>query len=277
MTPGIEVVAVRTPTLPPATHTNTYVVGAGRLSVFDPASPWPEEQQRLSDALGRRLDRGETVERIVLTHHHADHVSGALDLRDRLRARGVDAPIAAHPVTAALLAPSLPVDEVWEGGTTLLCGGRSLKAHHTPGHAPGHLVFQDAESAAVIAGDMVAGIGTIALDPSEADLQDYLDSLERMRALAPSVLLPAHGPAMPRADAVLGFYVAHRNQRSEQIRTALELRGGATAVQLAPDIYPELPEHVYPLAALQITTHLRWLRAHGLAVQCGEGRWEHPG
>jgi hypothetical protein len=37
--PGIRVVKVRTPTLPPATHTNCYVVGDGELAVFDPASP----------------------------------------------------------------------------------------------------------------------------------------------------------------------------------------------------------------------------------------------
>ena len=50
-TPGIEVVPVRTPTVPPATHTNTYVVGDGLLTVIDPASPWDDEQTRLAEHL----------------------------------------------------------------------------------------------------------------------------------------------------------------------------------------------------------------------------------
>ena len=50
--PGIRVLALRTPTLPPAAHTNVYLVGpeAGPVAVVDPGSPYPEEQAIL-DAL----------------------------------------------------------------------------------------------------------------------------------------------------------------------------------------------------------------------------------
>ena len=49
--PELRVVPVRTPTLPPATHTNAYVLGRRRLTIIDPASPWPDEQARLAEAL----------------------------------------------------------------------------------------------------------------------------------------------------------------------------------------------------------------------------------
>jgi ribonuclease/clavin/mitogillin len=268
--PGIAVVPVRTPTLPPATHTNTYIVGEGRLSVFDPASPYEDEQGRLADELRERVAAGEVVERIVLTHHHDDHVSGA----EALRAAFPGTPILAHPETAARVAGRIAVDADWAVGAALDCGGRTLTARFTPGHAPGHLVFHDAASGAVIAGDMVAGIGTILIDPVDGDLQDYLDSLDAMRGMDASVLLPSHGPPLTHPGQLLAFYIAHRHQRTEQIRIALDRAGVATALELAPVVYPELPAAAHRVAAAQITSHLRWMKRFGLARGLGDGRWE---
>jgi len=271
--PGIAVVPVRTPTLPPATHTNTYVVGEGALSVFDPASPWEDEQQRLAAALQERLDAGERIERIVLTHHHNDHVSGAEALRERFSTPERRLPVVAHPITAGLVADRIAVDEPWNDGQAVECGGRRLVGTFTPGHAPGHLVFQDADGGAMIAGDMVAGIGTILISPDDGDLGQYLDSLQALRDRAPSVLLPAHGEPLPHADALLAFYIAHRHQRSEQIRKALDQQGASTPLELAPRVYPELPPEAWPLGAAQITSHLRWMSRHGLAHPVESGRW----
>src|SRR5258706_12014548 len=72
--PGIRVLALRTPTLPPAAHTNVYLVGpaAGPVVAIDPGSPYPDQQA----ALDRVLDTlGIAV--VLLTHHHGDHVGGA--------------------------------------------------------------------------------------------------------------------------------------------------------------------------------------------------------
>ena len=49
--PGIRCIPVRSPTLPPATHTNVWVLGERRLTVIDPASPWTDEQARLWETL----------------------------------------------------------------------------------------------------------------------------------------------------------------------------------------------------------------------------------
>ena len=270
--PHIDVVPVRTPTLPPATHTNTWLLGEDVLTIVDPASPYDDEQGRLFADLQSRVDRGARIERLFLTHHHHDHVAGATDLKARLAAVGVDVPIAAHPVTAELLAGDVPIDEAVLDDQVMDCGGHLFRALHTPGHAPGHLVLLDENTGAAIAGDLVAGIGTIAIDPREGDLGDYLASLERVRGLGPSALMPAHGPTLTEADAVLAFYVAHRHSRSEQIVDALGTHGAATPLELAPRVYPDLPEIHHVLAAAQILTHLRWLAEHGLARDDGT-RW----
>jgi glyoxylase-like metal-dependent hydrolase (beta-lactamase superfamily II) len=160
-----------------------------------------------------------------------------------------------------------------EDGDQLDCGGRLLEVHHTPGHAPGHLVFQDPESKAVIAGDMVAGVGTIVISPEDGDLGQYLESLEHLRTLQPSVLLPAHGDPLMHPEAILSFYIAHRHQRTNQIRRALDSAGRASPLDLAPAVYPELKPEIYPLAAIQILSHLRWLAQQGEAHAVSELEW----
>lgn len=269
--PGAGVLALRTPTLPPATHTNTYLLGRDALTVVDPASPYDDEQGRLLDAL---VGLGGRIERILLTHHHHDHVGGALALRDALRERYVDVPIVAHPITAAWLGADLPIDAVLvDGDVVETDDGHRWHALHTPGHAPGHLVLHG-EHGPMVAGDMVAGEGTILVDPSDGDLGLYLASLERLRARAPGALLPSHGPALPAGEAVLDLYVAHRHMRSAQILEALQARGVSLPRHLVAAVYPELPELAHALAARQIESHLRWLVGQGRATEVGEGRWQ---
>ena len=72
-----------------------------------------------------------------------------------------------------------------------------LRAMHTPGHARGHLCFHEERTGTLISGDNIVGLGSVLIDPPEGNMQDYFDSLERMRALPNlSVIFGGHGPAM---------------------------------------------------------------------------------
>lgn len=263
--PGIRRLEVRTPTLPPATTTNVVLLGRHRLTVVDPASPWPDEQARLAGV----LEELGGVERILLTHHHVDHVGGVEALR-----QATGAPVVAHPVTARLLEGEIAVDETVGEGDLFVADGLALDVLHTPGHAPGHVVLHDRASGVMVAGDMVAGVGTILIDPVEGDLGDYLDALVRMQRRRPTRLVPSHGPVIDEAEAVLGFYVAHRHMRSDRIREALDRLGEADPAALVGPVYgSEIPPEAAPFAAIQIHAHLRWLAARGLASDLGGGRW----
>jgi endoribonuclease LACTB2 len=246
--PGVRVVSVRSPTLPPATTTNAWVLGTQDVWVIDPASPWTDEQDRLAASLSGLRVRG-----IVLTHHHQDHVGGAAALRNATKA-----PIYAHPLTAALLPPGL-VDAELDAGDSIETDQARWVVHHTPGHATGHVCLFEAVSRTVVAGDMVAGEGTIVLDPPHGVLADYLDSLSRLLELQPGCLLPAHGPAIADGPAFLRAYIDHRNSRTRQIEAALAALSVGTPADLVPLVYPDLDARMAPVAARQVLCHLQWL------------------
>jgi glyoxylase-like metal-dependent hydrolase (beta-lactamase superfamily II) len=258
--PGIRVFALRTPTLPPATHTNVYLVGPenGPVAVVDPGSPYGDQQAAL-DAVIEQLG----IELVLLTHHHGDHTGGATALANRW---GV--PIAAHVATQRRLSGRVEVTRTIEDGE-VVCGATAV---FTPGHAEGHLCFELGQ--ATIAGDMVAGIGTILIDPSEGDMSLYLESLEKLRARPQATILPAHGPAIPDGHAKLTEYLAHRRMREDRVLDALSTGGSvATLVSIA---YSDTPRVLWPLAERSLLAHLAKLMREGRA-HATDGVWSRQG
>lgn len=274
LSPGIRVFPLHTPTLPPATHTNCLVIGDGsELVVIDPASPWPEEQARLDALLDGLLGDGRRVRALLLTHHHPDHVSGAAHLAARLRA-----PVAAHRRTAELLRGQVHVDQPLEDGHLLELPAdrpgarpRRLRAHLLEGHADGHLVFHEEVTGQVVAGDMVAGTGTILIDPPEGKMALYLRSLERLAGLGARLLYPAHGPPIGDPAGLAREYVAHRLMREAKVLAAVQAGPGEVEA-LVPRAYDDTPPALYPLAARSLLAHLHKLAEDGRVALQGE-RW----
>lgn len=161
--PG-NVRVIRAPNPGPLTlgGTNTYVVGD---TVVDPG---PDDDRHLEDVLAV----AGLVSRIVLTHRHPDHSAGADRLSD---------------LTGA---PVLSFGAGLEDGDRV----SGMSAVHTPGHAPDHLCFWYPRERALLSGDLIAGEGSIIIAPPEGDLGAYMASLERVRNLNPSRILPGHGP-----------------------------------------------------------------------------------
>jgi endoribonuclease LACTB2 len=256
--PGVRVLALRTPTLPPAAHTNVYLIGPddGPVAVVDPGSPYPEQQA----ILDRTLVRSPPVA-VLLTHHHGDHVGGATALAERWQI-----PIAAHPLTARRLAGKVAVTQLVADGDYAY----GATAVATPGHADGHLCYAIGD--ATIAGDMVAGIGTILIDPSEGDMAVYLASLERLLALPAMTLLPAHGPAIRDGHGKLREYLAHRRMREAMVEAAL--RDAPRPVsELVADAYRDTPRALWALAERSLLAHLVKLARDRRARDVGGGRW----
>ena len=260
--PYLQLLPLRTPTLPPATHTNAYLVGSRDAVLIEPASPDDAELRLTLDWIAENAAQGITVRALMLTHHHIDHVGGALLLRERL-----GLPVWAHADTAQRLAGKIPVDRALVDGEVLTLEGPSpiaLEVMHTPGHASGHLCFFEPRSRAMVVGDMVASVGTILIEPDGGDMTAYLASLERMAARAPRLLLPAHG--FPIRDAVEKLLAtrAHRLMREAKILALLGRDGpGKTIAELVPAAYDDAPAAVWPLAVLSLEAHLIRLERNG--------------
>ncbi|HEY8380180.1 MAG TPA: MBL fold metallo-hydrolase [Nannocystis sp.] len=257
LAPGVQRAPLRTPTLPPADATNTLIVGTRRLAVIEPATPHADEQAALDALLAERAADGAEVVAVLVTHHHRDHTGYAFALARRL---GV--PIYAHALTAARL--DFPVDITLADGDRLELGdGYALRAIFTPGHAPGHLVFLEERTGIAHAGDLVAGIGTILIDPDDGgDMSAYLDSLARLAEVAPTALVPAHGPVIDAPQECLARYITHRRQREARILAAVH--AGATRVpELLASAYADTPREIWGLAARSLEAHLVKLAAEG--------------
>jgi glyoxylase-like metal-dependent hydrolase (beta-lactamase superfamily II)/8-oxo-dGTP pyrophosphatase MutT (NUDIX family) len=237
---GICVVPMRTPTLPPATHTNCYVLGNQELLLVDPGSEEPEELSRLISFIELRRAEGAQLKAIVLTHHHRDHIGGAAQLK-----RSLNIPLWCHPLTAQRL--SISADRLLGEDEIITLNGAppmSFRVLHTPGHARGHLTLVEANSQAAIVGDMVAGVGTILIDPPEGEMAVYLAQLDRLRQLPVGTLYPAHGPPTPDGPQKLTEYLEHRMFRERKVLASIGPAGASLQqiVQLAYD-------DVSPLAA----------------------------
>ena len=108
--PGILVLPVRTRTLPPASHTNAYIVGEKTLYLVDPGPRETREQKKIWTLLDQLLQQGRDLEGILLTHHHADHVGALPEAVERYRV-----PVLAHPLTLDRLTQKLPVKALRHG------------------------------------------------------------------------------------------------------------------------------------------------------------------
>jgi endoribonuclease LACTB2 len=259
--PGVVMVPLRTPTLPPATHTNCLLVGERRLAIVEPASPHPDQQRRLDREITRH---GGQVVAVLLTHHHQDHIGYAAALRDRHQV-----PLYAHRHTASRV--DFEVDRLLEDGDVVDLGdGMAIEAVFTPGHAPGHLVYLERRSGIAHAGDMVAGKGTILIDPADdGDMTQYLASLERLALIGAEALVPAHGPVLRDPVAITRQYVEHRLLRERKVLSAIGEEGGSVS-EILSRAYDDTPMLLWPLAARSLDAHLVKLVKEGRVVRDGD-------
>lgn len=270
--PNYICVPVRTPTKPPATHTNCYLIyNSLEILVIDPGSPYEEEQQALTAVVDDLVRKGRSVREIVLTHMHPDHVGGVESLREHLGGR---VKVAAHRFTAEPLGEIVRVDRLIEDGEILELNGSPrivLRAMHTPGHARGHLCFYEERTGTLISGDNIVGLGSVLIDPPEGNMRDYLASLRHMRALPKlSVIFGGHGPAIANPYPKLDEYISHRLERERKILEAVR-EGAKTAAEIVVRVYTDVSPKAHAMAERAVRAHLEKLEADGHVFSDQEG------
>jgi glyoxylase-like metal-dependent hydrolase (beta-lactamase superfamily II) len=254
--PGIWTLPVATRTLPPATHTNVWMPGKGASAILDPGSDDEGEIARLLEVVARhRRETASEPTAVVLTHHHDDHVAGATRIATELAL-----PVRAHAETLSRVDLEGVRAEELKDGDVVDLGGEAMTALHTPGHAPGHLAFHLADRSVLFAGDLISGLSTILIDPTEGHMGLYLESVRRVAKLGCRSVLPAHGPPLP--GKALDRLVAHRAEREDRIRALL---GAASRPldEIAREAYPDAPDAPHVLKRSQALAHLLEMERRG--------------
>ena len=244
VTATASVLLAHNPGLMTLDGTNTWVLsspGSDEKIVVDPG-PLDEDHVARIAELGR-------IALVLISHRHGDH-TGAIDALVEL----TGAPVrAADPQFLRASTTPLTDHEVIE------VAGLRLTVLHTPGHTADSLSFVLDD--AVLTADTVLGRGTTVIDKDDGCLADYLNSLKRLQRLGPRMVLPGHGPELPELHTVAEGYLRHREQRLNQVRSALaELGADATARQIVEHVYIDVSEQLWAAAEWSVQAQLDYLR-----------------
>jgi glyoxylase-like metal-dependent hydrolase (beta-lactamase superfamily II) len=254
---------------------------------------------------------GRPVERIVITHYHPDHigasaelaeltgagevVQGALDRRMTVKAwmeddggeferyladHGMPADMAAESATAeggTAVHPAEPTLLVSEGDAIKL-GDETYRVLELPGHADGHIALLGLHSRRLFGGDVLLDEITPNVgrwpDTDVDPLGRYLETLGRLSGMAPSMVLPGHGPAITDAAGRAAEIAGHHHQRLDDTAAALAA-GAESAWETAQLIWKDEPLgfHEQRFALVEAISHLERLEADGRADQPTTRRW----
>ena len=172
-----------------AYETNCYILwddSSDRCIVIDPGY----EPERVLSAV---KDLGKTVQAILLTHGHFDHVGGVREIFAQ-----TDCDIYLCPADCAMpenmTAGPLCYTHSCQDGDILNLAGLSLRVLHTPGHTPGSVCYLCGES--LFAGDTLFAGSCGRTDLPGGSWQALQNSLSRLKALeADLAVYPGHGEA----------------------------------------------------------------------------------
>ena len=127
--------------------------------VIDPGGDVPQIMAAIEDT-------GITIENILITHGHIDHVGGAMALKkelgveiigphldDKMLCENIDKQAAMFGADADF--HNVTPDKWLEEGDEVSIGGHKFAVYHCPGHAPGHVIFYNEEAKFAHVGDVL--------------------------------------------------------------------------------------------------------------------------
>ncbi|MCP2288334.1 MBL fold metallo-hydrolase [Nocardia amikacinitolerans] len=291
------------------TAINAYILeGRDGLIVIDPGWAGPENERAMSAALRTIGYRLNDIEACLSTHHHGDHFSQAFAWRGSLGSKlytgreerhslaSFPTAVGRFPNHPPLLdrcgAPELArriagkASDAWhntafgmpdgwlDNGDVIRLRKGSLQVIATPGHTRGHIVLHEPVTRLLFSGDHILphitpSIG-IEWAPERYPLRSYLQSLELVRGLPDTALLPAHGPVTCSTNARITELLQHHRERLDEV-CELVAAGHTTAYQVARSMpwtrrgrrWEQLPVEHQLCAVMEISAHLDVLAMHG--------------
>ena len=235
--------------------TTIYLVGHDQVLTIDSGEDMDRYRWMLKGYLAA-TERAE-IGLSAVTHHHRDHSSNLKWLRDEFQAE-----IYVIEAAAGLLSEQLPQAGVHRiaGGGAIDAGGANVQVIETPGHSVDSVCYYLEEEGVLFSGDTILGSTPTTI----VDLGDYLESLDRIRHLPNiSVICPGHGPLIKEPRSYIDEYIGHRQEREDQILSALAAAPELTSWQITERIYTDINPRLRRAADGNVRTHLRKLEKEG--------------
>lgn len=225
--------------------TNTWVLrgsGSDEMVVIDPGPDDKDEHIDRLAALG-------PIPLVLISHRHEDHTGGIDRIVDLTGA------VVRSVGSGFLRGMGGPLID----GEVIDAAGLTITVMATPGHTADSVSFILDD--AVLTADTILGRGTTVIDTDDGSLGDYLESLRRLGGLGRRRVLPGHGPELDDVVAVSETYLAHREERLEQVRSALrELGEDVTTRQVVEHVYTDVDEKLWDAAEKSVQAQLDYLR-----------------
>ena len=266
----------------PATHTVSYVVAdpaAGAAAIIDPVLDFDPTAARTSTGSVERLldliaERGWRLERVLETHAHADHLTGADEIRVRTGAPiGIGERIKQVQKTFGDLFEASDVtpdarafDQTFADGDRFRLGEMEVEVLHTPGHTPACVSYRIGD--AVFVGDtlFMPDYGTARCDFPGGDARTLHRSIQKLLALPDATRVFVGHDYLPQGREAFAWETSIGAQKAENIH----IGGGRSeddfvALREARDAALSPPQLM--LTALQIN-----IRAGALPPAAPSGR-----
>lgn len=234
--------------------TNTWVLrgrGSDEMVIVDPGPDDDAHLERIA-ALGK-------IPLVLISHKHDDHTGGI----DKLV--GMTGAVVRSVGSGFLRGLGGPLTD----GEVIDAAGLRITVMATPGHTADSLSFlvddvrgeRSDGKGPVLTADTVLGRGTTVIDNEDGSLRDYLESLRRLQGLGQRTVLPGHGPDLADLAAVSAMYLAHREERLDQVRGALQVLGEeASARQVVEHVYTDVDQKLWDAAEKSVQAQLDYLR-----------------
>jgi glyoxylase-like metal-dependent hydrolase (beta-lactamase superfamily II) len=230
--------------------TNTWLIAEPGSSSVVVVDPGPEGEGHLRRVHAEATAGDRRVAKILLTHGHSDHSAGAARLAE----------LTGAPVQAADPAHRLGSEGLADGDV-VTAAGCELRVMAAPGHSADSVCLLLAADGVLFTGDTVLGRGTTVIG-TDGNLGDYLRTLGQLRDLTEargvSLLLPGHGPMLADPLGTLDYYLSHREERLDQVRSALAA-GAKTPAEIVAMIYTDVDKSLWPAAEWSVRAQLDYL------------------
>ncbi|MFM5931459.1 MAG: MBL fold metallo-hydrolase [Novosphingobium sp.] len=253
----------------PATFTATYVVhdpATRRAAIIDPVLDYNPRNARTSaasaDALLAYVEReGLTLDWLLETHAHADHLSAAHYLREQT---GAPIVIGRH-ITAVqkVFAPLFGADDVTPDGSqfdrlvsegdSLPLGDLAISVLHTPGHTPACVTYVIGDAAFVGDTLFMPDYGTARSDFPGGSAEDLYASIRKILALPAATRMFVGHDYLPAGRTAYAFETSVAEQAAENVHVHDGVsQADFVALRRARDAQLEAPVLILPSLQVNI-------------------------